>query len=47
MPRAKTPPWTRWTILCRLTSPAFYTTYIHVSGADRRDQHARASRPPP
>ena len=41
------PPWTRWTILCRLTSPAFYTTYIHVSGADRRDQHARASRPRP
>ena len=41
------PPWTPWTILCRLTSPAFYTTYIHVSGADRRDQHARASRPHP
>src|SRR6266436_7871323 len=40
------PPWTPWTILCRLDRhhPS-YATCIRVDGADRRDPHADPNRP--
>src|SRR6267142_4669312 len=40
------PPWTPWTILCRLDRhhPS-YATCIRVDGADRCDPHADPNRP--
>jgi hypothetical protein len=34
------PPWTPWTILCRLDRHYLFATYIRVDGADRCDPHA-------
>jgi hypothetical protein len=40
------PPWTPWTILCRLDRHhPFYATCIRVDGADRCDPHAEPNRP--
>src|SRR5438309_12052425 len=40
------PPWTPWTILCRLDRHhPFYATCTRVDGADRCDPHAAPNRP--